>query len=398
MTELEFSCMSDSPDIRAALAEFEAQHRIKIRVVTYPWSAAWTELVKIALHKMGPDVSEIGSTWTQSLVSVEAVRPFVPLEVSTLGGSSAFLPAAWQSGLAPDYSGKRSVWAIPWISDTRLIYYRRDWLQQAGIDEQTAFQTFEQLERTLQRLQENGVAIPWAIATNPSVFTLHTLAAWVWGAGGDFLSADGKRTQFSKPEAQAGILAYFNLYRYIAPAARNLDATQASELFHNGQAAVTVSTPGFLQLVRNRETSSVETEHIGIALMPGVPFVGGTNLIVWKHCRYTRSACDLVRFLTSRQGQIACCTPKAGLFPTRLEALDGPTFMSDSTYVTIGQSLKTGRGFHGTYVWGAVEERLATLLGELWAEIFANPDVDVAEIVKARLDVLAQRLDSALSG
>ena len=40
-----------------------------------------------------------------------------------------------------------------------MIYYWRDLLEQAGVDERTAFQTPEHMEETMQRLQASGVDV-----------------------------------------------------------------------------------------------------------------------------------------------------------------------------------------------------------------------------------------------
>jgi len=47
-----------------------------------------------------------------------------------LGVSAAFLPSSLQSSTA---LGERDVCAVPWLADTRLIYYRRDLLDKADV-------------------------------------------------------------------------------------------------------------------------------------------------------------------------------------------------------------------------------------------------------------------------
>ena len=398
MTELEFSLIAADPNppeaLLAALNDFEAQRKIHVRVRVFSWGTAWPELVKVALYKSGPDVSVIGTTWVDSFTSMSALRPFSRNEIAAMGGPSTFLPAAWASGSPPN---RQQVWSIPWTADTRAIYYRRDLLRQAGVDEQTAFQSPEQLAQTLQRLQESGAPIPWLMPTAQTADALHTLASWVWGAGGHFTSDDGRYTRFNEPEARAGIGAYFGLRRYLVPAARNLTDHQADRMFCDGKAAAVVGGNGVLHSIRHQDAAPEVIADTGMALVPGIPFVGGSNLAIWEHSRRAKEALELVRFLSSRPVQ-ADTVPQAGLLPVRLDVLNDPPFTTDPLYQVVSQSLKTGRGLRATYLWGLAESKLVAALSELWSDTFAAETPDQESIIANRLEPLARMLDRTLSG
>src|SRR3972149_112001 len=125
MQELELSIMArgkdPAGDIQPLLDQFEAEHPIRVRGTVLTWNTAGAELVKIALYGHGPDVSEIGTTWIGNLISMNALRPFAMSELAGLGGAKAFLLSSWQSS---SFIGERDVvCAVPWLADTRLIYY-----------------------------------------------------------------------------------------------------------------------------------------------------------------------------------------------------------------------------------------------------------------------------------
>ncbi len=290
MEELELSVMmldvNPTDDLRPLLDQFETQHKCRVRVSVLPWATGWNDLVKAALHGAGPDVSEIGTTWCASFVAMNALRPFAPHEVASFGGASAFLPTSWQTGMLP---GDNQMWAIPWLADLRIIYYRHDLLERAGVDAQTAFTSHQQLLRTLERLQASGVAVPWVMPTADQPI-LHNLATWVWAVGGDFLTADGKRSLLNQPETRVGLRACFELGQYLAPTVRNLDIFRSQELFWQGQAAAVISWSQ--RRLRNLQQSvdSQVAANLGIALTPGVTWMGGTDLIVWQHgSRFSRA-------------------------------------------------------------------------------------------------------------
>ncbi|HUL12252.1 MAG TPA: extracellular solute-binding protein, partial [Methylococcaceae bacterium] len=203
MAELEFSItpaeLGDLYDeLQTALAEFEARTQIRVRLRPIVSKVALDELTKFAIYKKGPDVSQIGSTWLEGLADMDALRPFGAEEVKILGDPADYVPASWK---IVTLLRQPEMWAVPWLADVRILFYRRDILKQAGIDEQVAFQTPEVLEHTLAQLRASGADIPWVVPTQHSWRTVHNAASWVWGAGGHLLSADGKQILFNQPKA-----------------------------------------------------------------------------------------------------------------------------------------------------------------------------------------------------
>jgi multiple sugar transport system substrate-binding protein len=392
MVEIEFSVLTNPSTagwIEQVAQDFETQTGIRVRVQQLSWQDAWSEIVKYALYKHGPDISEIGSTWLGVLVEMDALHPFSSGDVQAMGGREAFLPAAWQSCTT---IGSEAIWAAPWLADTRFLYYRIDLLEQAGIDPAGAFRGSADLLGTLKRLKEHGVAVPWAIPTHRSNMTLHNVAAWVWGAGGNFLSPDGKSVWFGHPEAITGFQQYFDLGKFLNPEARELDDTQSDALFWSGQAAMTVSGPW---LLREPRTVAHVLEHTGITFPPGVPFVGGSNLVIWKHTRWPREALSFVRFLTSQHMQ-KTYLPGVGLLPTRLDVLGSAIFSEDPIYRHVGQGLQIGRSFRLLPLWGLVEDRLGAAMSMIWAEVLRRPEADLHALIEGELTTLAQRLDLTL--
>ena len=138
------------------MKEFETLFGMHVQIQKQTWGSAWAELVHYSIYKNAPDISEVGSTWIGDLIGMNTLRPFSNAEITSFGGSQAFFPSAWKSGVGED----GQVWSIPWLIDSRLLYYRKDMLEKAGIDPATAFQTHEALVDTLQRLTQAGVELP----------------------------------------------------------------------------------------------------------------------------------------------------------------------------------------------------------------------------------------------
>jgi multiple sugar transport system substrate-binding protein len=390
VTELELSLIWRQPEALAnALQVFEAQHNVRVHVQVLDPTQEQRQLTDFAIFSTGPDVSEVGSTWLSSLMSMNALRPFKPQEVHALGGREAFFPVGWQAG---ERDG--DLMAAPWRADTRVIYYRRDLLQQAGIDERSAFATVDDLQRTLARLRTLPGVIPCGIPTNRHPMVLHVLAPYVWGAGGHFMRQDGQKTLFAEPKALAGVVEYFNTFApVLTPAVQGLPDSDVAGLFAAGKVAVTVSGHWLLDVIRKQQVAAPQVmANLGVALTPGAQYTGGMNLVIWKHTRSSQLAFELVRFLTQQEFQTTY-SREAEYLPALRQALNSPPFSTDPEYHFLSTSLQSGRAFGGAYMWGLVEDRLTTTIYELWQQIFVDPRADWSNAVAHKLKSIAERLD-----
>ena len=393
MGEIDFSLMSNvyTPEaLEKALRELTSQTGTKVHAQSLTWGNAWTELVRVALYGHGPDVSEIGSTWVGDLVGMNSLHAFTQAEIESFGGDDQFLKPAWQSGRVGLDS---QVWSIPWLADTRLVYYRRDLLAKAGISEAGAFATHAAMINTLQKLVDYGAPLPFVIPTTANRMGLQTLASFVWGAGGDFIDRDGKCTLLNLPQTRAGFYQYFELGKYLVPAAQNCIDTQSDAVYRANEAVVTISGPW---LLRDPTTDAKVVNNSGVTFPPGVPFVGGTNLVIWKHSRNAREALGLIRFLTSQKEQ-TFYSHSTGLLPVRQDVLSASENANDPLYKALSLGFQRGHSFRMFHLWGLVEDRLTNVIGVIWQELLSHPEADLKSVIDKRLTALARQLDLVLS-
>ncbi len=397
MVELELSVFDRGPEannvIRSLLNEFERKERIRVAVEFTPFRGGWTQLVNVALHHFGPDVSEAGNTWIQDFVRMNAVEPFTPADVRQLGGENSFLKLNWESGMGyGGATGSRTLWAIPWSADVRAVIYRRDWVQKAGLDETTAFSTPQDLENTLQKLAETGVEIPLAVPTLRSRVTIHNMASFVWGAGGQFFSPDGKELLLNDPKTRQGMREYFGLGRFIPSAAHEAEDGVPEQLFYEGRVGVLMTGYWALRDVAGFPDIQKNT---GVAQIPGLPFVGGLHLLMWKHTRKPKEVVRLINFLTGNEISEQLF-PMLGL-PARLESLEKPPFSTDVNYKTLVDISKKGYTLSSQHLWGLVESRLTDIVPLIWKEILTTPHADIDAILDKFIEPLSRRLTGALS-
>lgn len=386
MVEIEFSVMENSPiemdALMPVLKAFEAEHHVHVRLTYISWQEGWMEIVKYALYGHGPDLSEVGTTWIGSLARMNALQPFTPQDVQSLGGEQSFFPAAWKSGILPNDS---TIWAIPWMGDTHLVYYLPNALEKAGLALQGAFSGHANFVNTLETLQAGGMAYPLALNTVGTVMCLHEACSWIWEAGGS-ISADGTQVLFNRPEALDGFRNYFNLRRFIAPQPCSIDEALLISRFQQEQIAVTMAGPW---LVLGGRTRLPNGNHLGVTSVPGVPYIGGTSFVMWKHSRHPRETLELVRFISKRPH----CLPERMLPVHEMDLLASQDNPASQVFL---HSMRAGQSFPALRLWGLIEDKLSKTIGAIWADLFATPQQDLDECLHRHLDPLAQRLNITL--
>jgi len=397
--EVEFSLLGEPTlTLQRLLAAFENETGARVRLTSIPWEKAWPELLTYALFDRGPDVSHVGSTWASSLVAMNSLRPFTPNEIAGWGGPQAFLPQCWSSTSIP---GDPAVYAAPWAAYTFVVCYRRDLLAQAGAAEEQAFASPSALEETLRRLQSAGVEAPWSVPVDPAnPDALHLLASWVWGAGSDLISPEGSLL-CREPRALAVLKIYFDSLKFCSSRAYPLSALAAEARFTTGQAAVTLcGADRPYAWLRTRSAAAEVLEHLGVAVMPGVPWIGGDNLVLWQHTRahpeHERLALELVKYLVELPAQRANAASEEIFLPTRPEALEALPEPGSQLTRAVVQSLQNGRAYQAMPMWSKIEHRFGLTLAQIGQEVLDGAEVKAT--IQKHLDTLANRLEITLKG
>lgn len=379
------------------LNEFQAQRNVKVRVERMSFEEAWPKLLNFALHGGGPHISLVGAIWTSTLQSMNVLRPFSATEIYNLGGAKAFFPAAWDNAIA---SGETEAWSIPYNVFTYLVLYRKDLLAKAGVREAGAFSSAGAFIETVRRLKEAGVASPLLLPSGqPFQARPHLLASWIWGAGGNFIDKEGRKPMFTEAEAIRGMKDFFSLYRLMSPADRDLSATETVSRFANGQAAVTIAGATSQETLLRANRPEVP-ENTGVAPLPGVPWIGGSNMIIWKEVRMNleqeRSALELAKLLTTPRAQVKLAAAMYSV-PARIEALSQLNFAVEAFRAAVEQSVRYGRSYPTVKLWVRIMNELRNVFDITTADVLNNPGEEIEQILQRRLTPIANRLKLMLS-
>ena len=99
--------------------------------------------------------------------------------------SAARAPTPTACGRPPQVVGQDGMWAVPWFTEARSIYYRKDVLEKAGVDPATAFADWDDFRDTLQAIKDKVPGIqPFGTPGKKAFDLVHHVMPFVWDAGG----------------------------------------------------------------------------------------------------------------------------------------------------------------------------------------------------------------------
>lgn len=397
MAELEISINQSTPepekDFRDLIEDLESETGMQVHCNVFRWEDAWSEIMKIVLYKHGPMISQVGTTWMGSLEATDGARTITPAEMSQIAHPDSLHRASMASCVADD----KRITGLPWFIDAYMLYYRVDLLEKNHIDPATAFTSIEALTETVAKLHTAGYKIPLALGQIQSLANIHNIAIWIWTHGGDFISEDGKRLLWTEEKTRLGMRAYFELARHITPPQPNpLTDPETYNAFGSGNAVITLRNAGMLHLIQESPTYNQMRDRIELSPMPGVNFVGGSNLVLWKHLppQLERNTIRLLNHLLSPDVQYRM-NVKGGFLPASLDALE--KVKQETRYKPVISAIARGRSFRKFRLWGLLEEKFSLAVGRIWQKLHEQSNLDIDQVIASEIDPLERRLQLTIS-
>ncbi|MFE3448954.1 sugar ABC transporter substrate-binding protein [Nonomuraea sp. NPDC059194] len=311
--------------------DFEAANPgVKVNVTPIGWDVAHDKITSAIAGGATPDVSMIGSTWSGELSKTGALDP----TPGNLFNKSAFFPGAWST---VDVNG--TAYGVPWYVETRVMYYRKDQAEKAGIKPPT---TWEEFTTFVKALKEKGGA-------KNGFNQGYTEGSWqeflplVWQAGGEIVK-DGTYT-FDTPEAVAALNQYQSLFaEKLAP--NDTPKGAFPQNFIKGEVGGFFSGPWMVGVLNNDGGADFK-DKFDLALYPKGPvaatsFVGGADMVVFKKAKNRDAAWKFVQWLTDPKVQAKWYTTVKAL-PSVQSAWQQPELTADKQLAIFGEQLKDAK-------------------------------------------------------
>jgi multiple sugar transport system substrate-binding protein len=395
-------------DTQHILQPFEQQSGVKVNVKLVGWDVQFDRIRNAAISGTGPDITQAGTTQVPFFAALGGFQD-LNAYTSQIGGSSAYAGGIWKT---TQVAGRNGTWAVPWFTEARAIYYRKDALAKAGIDPSTAFTDWTAFNNTLLKLKSvtkvgSKPIKPFGGAGKKAFDLVHSVAPFIWAAGGNELTADNKQSAIDSPQSAQGVEFYANLIRegVFDTSALEKDGQGVEDMFKGGQLAVWIGGPWVLGSVARSDDpkwTAAARKNLGVAPLPKGPsgkayaFVGGSNLMMYKTAKNKDAAWAVIKYLSQDSSQKSYAD-LMGMFPARLapQKQIGETDANHKEFLT---AIEEGRSYAPIPQWAQVENAYKSSFGDILdtAAGFGGKAYSPATVQK-QLDSAAKEADSLLA-
>ena len=322
------SLANDEEVLKPQLDAFTAQTGIEVDVEVVPWSDLLNRILAATASGEGPDVLNIGNTWSASLQATGALTPFDDATMAEIGGADRFLAGS----LAATGAEGHPPTAVPLYSLAYGLYYNKAMFAEAGITEPPG--TWADLiaaGRKLTTPEHWGVSIEGGSVSE----NIHNVFVFSEQQGGSFFDDAGEPT-FDTPKNVAAVKQYVDLIqsdKITNPSnAEYANGTEALADFANGKSAMVM----WQAAAGSLDELGMDAADIGVAPIPApaggedvASIVAGINLAVFDNTEHKPQALDFVEFMTSTPNQIAL-NKTYGSLPAVQEAYSDPAFQTEA--------------------------------------------------------------------
>ena len=378
-TTLTVWTMEDSTAFTSLVSNFTKQTGINVNVQAIPWANVNDKLTTAVASGNGPDVVQVGLSLLPTFVSAGALKNLAPYMAKHPAlQSSNYLAGVAATKINPAHK----VLSVPWVSDVRVLFYRKDILSQVGITGPPT--TWTQLYSDATKLaargsNQYGMYIPQWDSALPIELT--------WQAGGTVQDRHGLVTFNTKAFKRAADF-YISLYKSkLVPTASDFDQTQG---FISGAAPMVISGPYLAGAINGAAPNLADKW--GVALLPkdktGTSLFAGSNMGVWYKSKNVSASLRFLDYLSRAKEQLTWFKLSNEL-PTVKSALASKTLNADPMVSTYIKQLQNAQLLPPLVPqWGPISTAMLNALNSIVlngadeASTLANLNQQVADLQK----------------
>jgi multiple sugar transport system substrate-binding protein len=368
------SIADDYTVLNPELQKFTRQTGIKVKLEVIGWPDLLNRVLAATTSGQGPDVVNIGNTWSASLQATGAFLPWTSQNFAAIGGENKFVSSALGSTGA---AGKPPT-AVPLYSVAYALYYNKALFRQAGISGPPA--TWADLIADGKKLTRGGV-YGLAIEGGSIPENIHHAFIFAKQHGCSFFTTSGAPT-FTQPGCVQGVRQFVNLMgadKIASPGDAEYDQNQSVSDFASGKAAMLM----WQAAGANLKSHGMSPSQYGVAPVPvqsGTPgqgtsvdsMVAGINIAVYKNTHNLAAAEQFVKFMTSPAEQMVLCKAY-GSIPPVSAAQQSPSFATPELSVLKNVLATSAVAMPQVAGESQFEQLVGTAIKNLFADATSGP-------------------------
>lgn len=365
------------------MPEFERAHPgIRVKVQQVPWTAAHEKLLTAFAGDATPDLCQLGNTWIPELVALNALAPLDGYaSASSIVQADDYFAGIWETN---QVDGK--LYGVPWYVDTRLLFYRRDLLMQAGFAAPP--RSWHEWKEMLAAVSKHGGPERHGILLPLNEF--EPLLALALQQDEPLLRDGGRWGNFAGAGFRRALGFYLEMFqRRWAPPMANAAISNVWNEFGRGRFVFYVSGPWNIGEFQRRLPRDQQDTWMTAPLPgedgPGASIAGGSSLVVFRASRHPAAAWRLIEFLSQPAVQRRFHA-RTGDLPPRRTTWNDPGLAADVHARAFREQLERVKPAPKVPEW----ERIATEM-RLVAERAVHGELSVDQAAR-ELDARADRI------
>lgn len=271
----------------------KANPNITVKVTPVGWDVAHQKLVSAAAAGTMPDVAQMGGSYMGEFSELGVLEP-----VDTkIFQEKDFFPAGWKQG---EVDGQ--AYGVPWYVDTRVLYYRTDLAEKAGITKApTDWKEMQALATAYQKKADTK----WGLSIQPSnLDTVQNFYPFLYSAGGEIVNDKGEAV-IDSPAAVRALKEYGSYFDKGLSNKTQPPGYDVVKDFGNGRVPMFFGGPWHVTLL-NEGQPQLKGKW-AIANVPAdkssTSMAGGSSLVISKDSEHKAAATAFIKYLTDTKGQ-----------------------------------------------------------------------------------------------
>lgn len=344
-----------------AVEDFENRTGVKISIeFSGSWKNGFYSIANAIIEDRIPDVFSASNVSVPTFAQMGVIIPFDSFL------SQEEKSALYQQGEISNcpYLYHDLLYGYPFFSETRLMYYRKDMFDMAGLPYPQEGWTHDDFLRICKKLtweEEGRWGYDYPVSLDGD--TLQTLMTWIMQRGGEIYRIKNGRTEpaADEPEFAEAFRWVCDLrlkHKVCPPAEMSSNYSKVCVKFLEGQIAMMIGLPSFSVILNGR----LDEKEWGVVSLPrgkahNKSYRGGMPLCISSKCRNPELAFRFIRYLTKKEILFPYIKRVGGLPPIELYSKEEIISNSGKELAPFAKELSNSTGWaHYTDYYNIGEE------------------------------------------